>query len=166
MRYPLLIVLCASLALPAEAASRSSNNFVKHASIGSTFEIQSSELALEKSENEAVKEFAERMVEDHSKAAEDLKKALESSDADSSYMGGGLDDKHQKQLDKLQNLSGAAFDKRYIDAQIVAHNEAVDLFGNYARNGKDRALQAFAAQTLPTLKEHQAHVRELSRKKR
>ncbi len=155
----------AALALPAAAAPRSTENFVKNATVGNMFEVQSSIIALEKSQNEAVKEFAGIMVEDHREAAQAMKKALADSGTDA-VPPTGLDEKHRKLLDKMQSAEGAAFDKQYINAQVMAHNEAVDLFAQYSRNGEAGPLQAFAAGTLPTLKEHQEHVKELNTRRR
>jgi putative membrane protein len=54
----------------------------------------------------------------------------------------------------LQNLTGAAFDKAYMDEQVKAHESAVQLFDKQANGGQDAELKAFAAKQLPTLREH------------
>ena len=50
--------------------------------------------------------------------------------------------------------TGTDFDKAYVDIQQSAHSEAVTLFDDYSKNGKDTALQTFATETLPTLQAH------------
>lgn len=65
-----------------------------------------------------------------------------------------LDDDHQKKLDDLAAKTGADFDKAYVDIQQSAHADAVNLFDDYSKNGKDAALQTFATDTLPTLQMH------------
>ena len=64
-------------------------------------------------------------------------------------------EKEQGQLEQLQSVEGEAFDRAYLTAQVAAHDEAVALFDVFSTQGQDSALRAFAAETLPTLQEHQ-----------
>ncbi len=150
-------------ATAAYANSISTQDFVTKASIANQFEIDSSKLALNKSQNSDVKSFAERMVDDHTKTGDKLKEVLKSSDSNAKPAD-KLDDKHQKLLDKLESTSGEAFDRQYIDIQTDAHKEAVSLFTDYSRHGKDKPLKDFVSETLPTLKDHLKHVQNLKAK--
>ena len=71
-------------------------------------------------------------------------------------------EKEQAQLEQLQSAEGEAFDQAYLTAQVAAHDEAVALFETFSTEGEESALRAFAAETLPTLQEHQAAVHELA----
>ena len=158
--FALTAGLAASLsliAITAYAKGITAQDFVTKASIANKFEIDSSNLALEKSQNSDVKTLAQIMVDDHTKTGEKLKDVLASSDSDAKPAD-ELDSKHQQLLDKLKSLSGPAFDKEYISVQTDAHKEAVSLFTDYSKSGKEKALKAFAGETLPTLKSHLKHV--------
>lgn len=147
----------------ASAANVSTQDFVHNASIAGEFEIESSQLALDKSQNTEVKKFARQMVDDHTKASEKMKEAIASSQ-EKPTPATALDSKHEKLLDTLKSASNDNFDKEYIRIQTDAHKEAVNLFESYSKNGKDSSLKDFATQTLPTLKGHMQHVQHLSAK--
>ena len=145
-------------------ATPSSKEFVKKVSISNQFEIQSSQLALDKSHDDAIEKFAQRMVDDHTEAAADLANALDTSKVKTSPED-DVDGAHAKMLAKLDKESGAAFNRDYIMMQSKAHHEAVALFADYSEHGGDPALKGFAKQTLPTLKSHLKHVEQLAAKK-
>lgn len=63
---------------------------------------------------------------------------------------------HQQHAERLGALSGAAFDKAYMDKMVQDHGKTIALFEQQAKGGKDAELKAFAAKTLPTLREHLA----------
>jgi len=144
----------------AYSASITAPEFVRKASVSGLFEVESSNLALEKSQNTAVREFAKQMIDDHTKANNKLKAVLQTSNTDAKPAT-ALDSEHQKLMDELRAETGESFDRRYIDIQTGAHNDAVGLFNEYANEGEDAALKNFAALTLPTLKEHLNHVKTI-----
>lgn len=131
--------------------------FVPLAAVSNMFEIQSSEIALEKSQDEGVQQFAQKMIDDHTKASEDMMAALQESGADVQPPA-ALDERHQEMIRQLEGLSGAEFDQAYVQMQDRAHQEAVALFSSYAENGEDGPLKTFAEQTLPTLQNHKEQV--------
>lgn len=156
-------VIAQDNAAPAAAATPAAitdpAQFAATASASNMFEIQSSELALERAVSEDVRAFAQQMIADHTKAGDDMATAAgEEGVAPASE----LDQKHQEILNTLGGLEGEAFDAAYIQAQVQAHDEAVALFEGYAANGSEGPLKAFAAATLPTLQQHQAHVHEMA----
>jgi len=134
------------------------NMFVTNAAIGGMFEVQTSQLALQKSQDEKVKTFAQRMVTDHTKANEELKGLAT---AASIPVPAQLDEKHQQMLTKLSGLSGTEFDQMYGRAQMKGHNEAVALFEKASQQCTNPQLKDFATKTLPTLKEHQTMAKDL-----
>jgi putative membrane protein len=140
----------------ATAAKMSANDFAEQASVAGMFEIESSKLALQKSKNQKVREFAQKMVTDHQKADTKLKQVHPKGIAT------GLDEEHSKTMDRLRAADADTFDKAYIAEQTTAHQQAVELFGGYAAGGDDPKLKAFAQETLPTLKQHLAHVKTLN----
>jgi putative membrane protein len=127
----------------------SAADFVNKAAASNLFEIQSSQLALQKSQNNRVREFAQRMVQDHTAAGDRLKAA-----AQAQNVRDNLDQQHASALQQLQGASGADFDRRYVQHQLTGHEETVGLFDHFAQNGDHPQLKQFAQQTLPSLREH------------
>ena len=141
---------------PLDAADRA---FVEKASAAGMAEVQAAQLAQTKSKSDDVKGFAQHMVDDHTAAGEKLKTIAQ---ADGVQAPDNLDAKDQKQIDALQRLNGAAFDKRYVEDQTAAHKEAVALFEKEAKSGGNAQLKQFAVDTLPTLKQHLTDVEGLA----
>ncbi len=140
-----------STAGPKTKISSDDANFVKDAAQGGLMEVQLGKLAQEKAGNEKVKEFGKRMEQDHSKANDELKKIASDKGM---QLSNELDKKHKAKVDKLAKLSGADFDKQYMDAMVSDHKEDIKKFQREADKGKEADLKQFASQTLPILKEH------------
>ena len=128
--------------------------FVQMAADIDAREVQFSQRAKEKSQNEKVREFASLMIQDHGQTNRELLKL-----AERFHESGGPLYKHQersvrKAVAELAALQGAEFDRRYMEAMLKDHRESVRLFEREAKNGKDAELKALAAKTLPQLKAH------------
>lgn len=157
------LIATTSLTVAHAETDKSTKDFVEKAAISGIFEVESSKLALQKSQNAEVKTFAQTMVDDHMKANNELKAAIDASKAGVAVPT-ALDDKHAKLLKDLNKKSGKDFDKAYAEAQEDAHDDAVDLFEDYAKDGKNAELKAFAGKTLPTLEQHEEHADDLKDK--
>jgi putative membrane protein len=134
--------------------------FVKDSALGGLTEVELGKLAAEKGSTDAVKQFGQRMVSDHSKANAQLKEAAGKSNID---VPAALDSKHQSRVDKLAKLSGPEFDKAYIKDQVKDHKHDIDDFKSEAQNGSDPNVKQFAMATLPTLEEHLNAVKDLNK---
>ncbi len=132
--------------------SPSTADFVKEAAISDMFEIQSSQMALQKGDD-AAKTFANQMIADHQKTTEELKSLVQSANAGVTPPT-TLDSTHQQMLDRLTRLSGEGFTRKYDQDQVSAHKSAVSLFRRYAKGGDNAQLKDWAAKTLPTLEHH------------
>jgi putative membrane protein len=133
-------------------AAPSTADFVTEVAISDMFEIQSSELAGQKSDA-ATKTFAGQMVTDHKKTSGELKALIQTAKLNVTPPP-TLDASHQKMLDKLKSESGEAFTKDYHSDQVSAHKAAVSLFERYGKNGDNPALKDWANKTLPALQHH------------
>lgn len=131
--------------------------FVRMAASGDMFEIQSSKLALTKSDDPAIKKFAQMIVSDHMAAS---KKLMSIAGEKPPTM---LDKKHADMMDKLNAASGREFTQLYVSMQITAHKEAIDLYERYSKTGDDAKVKAFAAETLPTLRAHLQSVEKMQK---
>jgi putative membrane protein len=170
LRFALILLFATALARPALAAdpaqkqdaapSPPTATFVAAAADGNRFEILSSTLALQRSQSEPLKAFANRMISEHTTAAEKLAQVLkqENLTAPSDQLAA----KHKAALEELNGqLDPKAFAKAYLDAQHKAHVEAVALFKAYAKGGENAALRAFAKELLPNLEAHLQAVEKL-----
>jgi putative membrane protein len=133
------------------APAQPTASFVAMAVPANLFEVESSKLALERSPSDAVKAFAKRMVEDHSKAGVRIREVL--AQARVATPDERLDARHIAKMQELRD-AGGAFDKTYIEMQYTAHVEAVELFKNYAAGGENKQLREFASDVVPTLQAH------------
>lgn len=134
--------------------------FVKDAALGGMTEVELGRLAAQKATRDDVKQFGQKMVDDHTKANDQLKDIATKS---SMEVPSSLDSKHQARVDKLSALSGAAFDKAYVKDQLKDHQQDVSEFQSEAQGGSDPNIKQFAASTLPTLQEHLSMVKDLSK---
>jgi putative membrane protein len=125
--------------------------FVKDAAVGGLTEVELGKLAQQKASSPDVKQFAEKMVSDHTKANDQLKEVATKENID---IPSSLDSKHQSRVDKLAKLSGPDFDKAYMKDQLKDHEKDVSEFQGEAQGGSDPNVQHFATQTLPTLQQH------------
>lgn len=143
---------------PVYADDKEAQEFVKKAAVSNKFEIASSELAVERTDNAVVRDFAERMISDHQKAGKDLKAAVDKSGMQLTVPE-ELDEKHRAMVQELRDAEDSEFDQKYIDMQANAHDEAVGLFEDYSENeDAEQNLRDFAVKTLPTLETHDHRV--------
>ena len=139
--------------------SKMTKMFIEDASAAGMFEVDSSKVALEKSSNEKVKEFAQQMVDDHTKANDTLMAAV--SEDQKQYLSSTENKKQVKDLEALNKADAKDFDKDYVKAQVKAHDEAVKLFKKYSEKGDDAELKEFATNTLPTLQHHKTMIDDI-----
>ncbi len=133
--------------------------FVKRATMDGIAEVELGKLAADKASSDDVKTFAKQMVDDHTKANDELKTLAASKGID---LPTDTDKSHKAKMSKLQNLSGAEFDKAYVKEQIKDHDSALKLFRKEADKGKDADLKSFAQKTVPALEQHQQHVDQVA----
>jgi putative membrane protein len=141
-------------------ASPSTADFVKEAAISDMFEMQSSQLAVERGD-EATKKFAQQMIADHQKTSGELKSMVQG--GKKAEIPAALDSTHQSKIDKLKTLQGADFNKQYHEDQVKAHKDAVDLFQRYAKGGDNPDLKTWAGKTEPTLEQHLKMAQDLNK---
>ncbi len=153
-----------TLTTVAYAQAPSKMMFVQKATVSNLFEIQTSQLALQRSQSNDVKAFAQQMVTDHTKAGMDMQAALAKDTAETAPPM-TLDPAHQAKLEQLRRSSPESFDRAYVMLQNDAHHDAVGLFQLYAQGGEPGPLKDFAATTLPVLQMHLQHVQMLTEMK-
>jgi putative membrane protein len=131
--------------------------FVEKAAMSGMAEVELGRLALMKSRDANVREFAQRMVADHTKANQELTTIAAAKGISPPK---SLDSEHQSHLRMLRDKSGEDFDKAYSEHMKMDHSKAISLFEGASRSD-DAAVAGFAKKTLPTLKEHKQLAQKL-----
>ena len=121
------------------------------AAIGGLMEVELGQLAAQKGTSESVKQFGQRMVDDHGKANTELMTLATSKGV---TLPTAIDDKHRQDVTKLSAMSGADFDRAYAKMMLKDHEKDVSEFEKQSTKGTDPDLKAFASKTLPTLQQH------------
>ena len=131
--------------------------FVREAGSAGLAEVRMGGLAQQNSQEQAVKDFGQRLVADHSKANEQLARIASEKGLQMPTTMSATD---EKMIEHLSSLQGTEFDRSCKRHAIEAHEKAIRLF-KAARNSKDTQIKAFADETLPALEEHLRMARAL-----
>jgi putative membrane protein len=119
--------------------------------MGGMEEVELGKVAVQKAQNDKVKQFGQRMIDDHTKAGEQLKSIAAK---DNIAIPSRLNAKHKAVVDKYSNLSGAEFDRAYMKDMVRDHEKDIADFQKEANGGSNSDLKSWAGSTLPTLQEH------------
>lgn len=154
----LIVVLSFAIAPSVQAAESADQKFVEQAAIANLAEVELANLAREKASRPETKEYAEHMLKDHQQANEKLKSLA-------SQKGIQLptepDAKHKREKDRLSKMSGPDFDRAYIESMVKDHKQVLNQFEKQAKGGKDGDLKTFAAEMVPSLRQHLEQARLL-----
>lgn len=132
--------------------------FVSKASACGLAEVNLSELAVRFARSPAVKQFAQHMIADHTRAGTQL---TQMANRRQIKLPSGMDDEHQKLFDKLKTLSGDEFDRTYMEAMVKDHEKAVKLFEKQSKEGEDENMKKWAGDLAPKLKKHLEAARKI-----
>jgi putative membrane protein len=135
----------------ADHAASADHTFVTKVAEGGMAEVKLGQLAADKATSEDVKKFGQRMVTDHSKANDELKALAQQK---SITLPTDLNAKDKATYDRFSKLSGAEFDRAYMQHMLADHRTDVNEFKKESTSGKDPDVKAWAGKTLPTLEEH------------
>ena len=127
------------------------SKFMMTLATGGMNEITLSQTAVSKSTNEEVKTYAQKMIDDHTMAGDELKTLAASKNVS---LPMEADAKHMAMNTKLSGMTGMDFDKEYIKAMVKDHEATVALLQKESTGGKDAEAKAFAAKLLPTVQGH------------
>ena len=190
----------------AGALSNDDKKFIMEVAHGGMMEVDLGKVAAQKGMSDEVKQFGQRMVDDHTKANDELMQLASSkgvmmnhpamtgtgtsgtdsqmSASSATQTSGGSntmsgqsqsssnamsDDakmmkKHQEMVSKMSALSGAEFDRKYMDQMVKDHEKTVSLLERESTKGSDADVKAWAAKTLPTVREHLQMARDIETK--
>ena len=164
MTYKTLVVgIALALAAVSSTAAQGTGGdqaFVTKIGGVSMGEVELGMLALDKLSSRDVKGFAQRMIDEHRKSGDELK-AIATRKNFEWPAGPPADARALK--DRLSKLSGAAFDRAYIDAMVSGHREVLGVMKTQAESGADAELKAFAAKASSTVQAHLTHALEVQK---
>lgn len=138
----------------------STSGFVKNAILSDLYEIEAAELALSRG-TPATQDLAREILSDHRQNSQKLVSTVKNARADVDIPG-ELDERRRGMIDNLRAAPSEEFETVFIQQQTSAHEEAVQLYRNYAENGEVEPLRSFAGTALPVLQRHLDHVQGLS----
>ncbi|GIK98282.1 MAG: hypothetical protein BroJett029_24910 [Alphaproteobacteria bacterium] len=131
--------------------SETDMQFVQKAATDGMAEVELGEMAADKAASEEVQAFGEQMVEDHTKANDQLEQIADEKGID---LPDEMSVEAKEMQESLDALSEGEFDRAYMQHMVEDHEKAVELFQKQAESGQDPELKQFAEQTLPVLQQH------------
>jgi putative membrane protein len=131
--------------------SQKDMEFMKNAAIGGMAEVELGKLAQQNGHSPDVKSFGARMVQDHSRANDQLTNIAKERGV---QLPQQLDTEHMAMRDRLAKLQGDAFDRAYIKMMVADHDKDMKEFRRQAQTSPDRELKRFARETLAVVEQH------------
>lgn len=144
-------VLATSAFVLRGAVPMGDQTFARKAAQGGLAEVRLGQLAVSNGSSQRVKDFGQRMVDDHTRVNDKLRSIAGKDDL---MLPTDLSTKDQALLKRLSGLSGAEFDKAYMDEMVKDHQADIADFEKEADSGRNSDLKSFASSTLPMLQEH------------
>jgi len=143
----------------ATMVSSADRKFALMAAMGGMAEVEMARLALTKASSDAVKQYAQKMIDDHTASNTEL---MQIASTKGITLPTAPDAKHHAMMAKMERLSGAEFDRQYIMmAGHKDHQKMEKLFRDESIRGRDANLKAFATKTLPVVQQHLQMARDL-----
>jgi putative membrane protein len=140
-----------AIAQKSDDAGKGDAHFAREAATAGMMEVELGRIAVQKSLNDRVKQFGQRMIDDHSKRCGELKAIAANNDF---KIPAQLDERHKTIVGMYVNMSGTEFDRAYIRDMIRDHQTDIAQFQKEANNGLNSDLKSWVATTLPALQEH------------
>lgn len=133
-------------------------DFAVKAADGGMMEVQLGELAQKNGANAQVKSFGKMMVDDHTKANNELKALAAKKNI---TLPATMSNDNQEMYNDMMKKTGTDFDKAYVDHMVDDHEDDVEMFRKQSMDAADPDIKAFAAKTLPTLEMHLQKIKEI-----
>ncbi len=141
--------------------THSEREFLKKAAEGGEAEVQLGQLAQQKASSSAVKQFGERMVNDHTKANDQLKQVAGEEHVTLPQSPSAA---QKAEIQRLSKLSGTQFDDAYMKLMVKDHTKDVSEFREASKTASNPKIRQFASETLPTLESHLKEAKSIAPK--
>lgn len=158
-----VVLLCGQFGFSQNTTSASSSDkkFVRSALEGGNAEVKLGQLAAQKGSSEDVKQFGQKMVDDHTKLGDQMKQIAQQQGI---QVPDGIPAKDKALQMKLSGLSGDDFDKAYIKAMVQDHQKDLSEFKKEASSGNDTSIKDAASQGAQVISEHLQMVQQMAQK--
>lgn len=140
--------------------SQQDQKFAKEAATGNMMEVQLGELAQKQAQNEQVKQFGERMAQEHGKAQDKLKQILQQAKVEVPQQ---LPQDAQQKVDRLKQQQGKQFDQAYMELMVKDHEKDLQAYRQYTDQGEFQELVTYANQTTPILEQHYQQAQDVAK---
>jgi putative membrane protein len=140
---------------------RADERFIIQAAQSDSAQISMARMALEKSANSDVKDFAHMIEMDHKGALENLKDLMTKFDV---RVLRGLSSELQHDIDRMSSLTGSEFDREFINMMVSDHEKTIEMFNDEASSTEDPDMKMYVENTLPILEMHLDKARQLQAK--
>lgn len=145
-------IAMAAIASPAAAQVMAPAEYVMTAGASDLYEITSSQVVLETTQDPKLRAFAQMMITDHTKSTADVKAAATRSRV--KVMPAKLNPLQQELVAELRAEQGPARDAAYIAQQKASHGQALNVQKAYAMEGTAPSLKSVAANIVPVVEHH------------
>ena len=160
MRVAVLSAVLGTGSAWAEGLAKADQKMLTDLAMANMAEIETAKLALQKTQSDRVKSFAQQMVDDHTKGLEEVRKVAA---ARNLALPSELDAKHKAMAVRLEKMSGDQFDRSYMEqAGVKAHKEAHQLVTKAESTARDSELKALASRLQPTIHQHLNNAEQLN----
>jgi putative membrane protein len=136
----------------------SNEGFIRNAAEANMADVKLGQLAKEKGQSPEVKKFADRMINDHTKANDELKQVANQEHVN---LPTDVNSKDAATYRSLEKLSGAEFDKAYARTMVRDHEKDVAEFKREASTAQTEPVKQYAQETLPTLQSHLQEAKQM-----
>jgi len=158
-RISCVALLCSSSYLMAQSATAADKHFVREAIEGSTTEVQLGKLAAEKSPSADVRDFGQKMVDDHTKLGNQMREVARQVGVTPSV---GISVGGKALETALKMFSGETFDKAYLKVMVKDHQEDVEALTHEANLGTSPVVRDAAKEELEVVSAHLKMVEALA----
>jgi len=135
--------------------------FMMHATQGNLAEVKTGQLALQKSKDASVRQVAQRLITDHTKAQQQLTSLAQSLHV---TLPSAPSEEQRATYAKWSKLSGSAFDQSYLSGEMKDHAETIALFQKQVHSGSNARVRSWAQQTLPVLSDHAMQLKQAAQR--
>ena len=136
------------------------SRFINAVGPSDQFEMQTSQVVLQKSRNAAVRAFAQQMIDQHGASTQQLTQLAA---AKGSPLSQGLDPTQQRLLAAVNGAGPRNVDRTYLNGQVLGHTATLATYKDELQGGMDPDVKAFAQQNMPMIQQHLQEAQRLSR---
>jgi putative membrane protein len=134
------------------------SDFLREAIVGNRTEIELGRVAVKQGQSDKVRDFGQHMIDDHVKMLEGTRSLARSKGMD---VDDQLSFSGQNEVNRLNAMNGADFDRAYMRAMVLDHERDADAYDRASRTAEDSSVRSLAARDVSTIREHLRMARDI-----